>query len=98
MSQKDGFSIDRPVALRTLFAAGFVMLKVASSSGEELICLDGRKGAWDEAFHNRSANWMTCRDFNADLLENVRDADLEIEERESKNKVLLIGRGSSECL
>lgn len=63
VSQKIGFSIDRPVALQTLFASGFVILKLASSGGEDLICLDGRKGAWDKATYKRQARWMTCRDF-----------------------------------
>lgn len=80
--QKEGFSIDRPVALSTMYAAGFVMLKVASTDGEDLICLDGRKGGCDYGSHGREANWMTCRNFNDDILESARDSATRMKERE----------------
>ena len=88
--QTEGFSIDRPVALSTMYAAGFVMLKVASMDGEDLICLDGRKGGWDYGSHGRKANWMTCRNFNEDILESARDSGTSKKKRE--HKVLFLQR------
>ena len=88
--QTEGFSIDRPVALSTMYAAGFVMLKVASMDGEDLICLDGRKGGWDYGSHGRKANWMTCRNFNEDILESARDSSTTKRKRE--HKVLFLQR------
>ena len=82
--QTEGFSIDRPVALSTMYAVGFVMLKVASMDGEDLICLDGRKGGWDYGSHGRKGNWMTCRNFNEDILESARDSGTTKKKREHK--------------
>lgn len=92
VAQTDGFSIDKPVALRTMVAAGFVILKVAGSDGENLICLDGRKGAFsrDAANKGRRADWMTCRNFNTDLLEDTRNMDGN--EKEPKHQVLFLQR------
>lgn len=39
-----GFSIDRPLGLRTLEACGFLVLTVAGYDGKHLVCLDARKG------------------------------------------------------
>ena len=71
--QTEEFSIDRPVALSTMYAAGFVILKVTTMEGEDLVCLDGRKGGWDYGNYGRKGNWMTCRNFNEDILEGIRD-------------------------
>ncbi|KAK8102111.1 hypothetical protein PG984_015257 [Apiospora sp. TS-2023a] len=38
-----GFSIEKPIELRTLQASGFLVLKVAGYDGEHLVCLDARK-------------------------------------------------------
>ena len=88
--QTEGFSIDRPVALLTMYAAGFVMLKVTSMDGEDLICLDGRKGGWDYGSHGRKGNWMTCRNFNEDILESARDSVAT--EKKDKHQVLFLKR------
>ena len=88
--QTEGFSIDRPVALSTMYAAGFVMLKVASMDGEDLICLDGRKGAGDYGSHGRKANWMACRNFNEDILESA--GELGTAKKKREHKVLFLRR------
>jgi hypothetical protein len=41
----DGFSIDVKIELRTLMASGILVLKVATSHGPSLICMDTRTGA-----------------------------------------------------
>lgn len=42
-SASEGFAIDEPVQLSTMWASWFILLKVISHHGEHLICLDTRK-------------------------------------------------------
>ncbi|KAK7935974.1 hypothetical protein PG985_001469 [Apiospora marii] len=86
----DGFSINIPVSLFTMFASGFVILKVANRSGDALICIDGRKGGWDAAHQNQKGNWLTCRDFNEDYLERARNSGLE--KKDLSKKILALER------
>jgi hypothetical protein len=57
-----GFSIDVPVHLSTMLASGFIVLKVLSTEGEHLICLDARKKTAPDYANSRShpTNYLSC--------------------------------------
>ena len=93
-SNGTGFSIDRPVSLSTLYVSGFLVLKVVSSKGEDLVCLDGRKGGWDEARYRAVSSWLICLNFTEDMLESTRNKEgLEaVETASTENKILFLQR------
>jgi hypothetical protein len=59
-----GFSIDVPVQLSTMLASGFIVLKVLSTQGEHLICLDARKKTAPDYANSRShpVSYLSCMD------------------------------------
>jgi hypothetical protein len=67
----EGFSIDESLQTYTMLASGIVPLKVRDHTGEHLICIDGRKGGWDGARARTKGNWMTCKNFNAEDLDDT---------------------------
>lgn len=88
MTHQQGFSIDVPVHLITMLTSGFVVLKARNSSGEHLICIDGRKGTWDAAMQERRGHWLTCPGFNRDGLENVQGSGIKEEDTSKKIHIL----------
>ena len=60
----EGFSIDVPIALRTMLDSGFVTLQVLSEKGEHVVVLDARKEAGlDYASTSTSTStYLSCLD------------------------------------
>jgi len=60
----EGFAIDAPVGLNTLFAAGFIVLKVRGEEGDNIVVFDLRKGTEAQMMASRgeSREWLSCVD------------------------------------
>ncbi|KAH6865259.1 hypothetical protein BKA58DRAFT_472387 [Alternaria rosae] len=92
-SGNEGFSIDVPCQLSTMLASGFIVLKVLSSKGERLICLDVRKGSeWESGAAMRHAHleYLTCMD-----LEDKSDVEEEAQQHldgTGRKKILRLSR------
>lgn len=63
----DGFSIDCPLEIRTLLLSGLIMLKVATSRGHALVCLDARRRTELKVVEhrgNQEQEHLVCEDIN----------------------------------
>jgi hypothetical protein len=103
-----GFSINVEVKTSTMFASGFILLKVLSQDGEHLISLDVRKGA-QLAYASKNAlaaKYLSCLDigkryFDEDEIDTSHNQSkssrvLYLEENElNYNKVLGLYCGDS---
>lgn len=61
---EEGFVIDVPVSLKTLFVAGFIVLKVRGEDGDNIVVFDSRIGTEVQMMESRgeSAEWLSCVD------------------------------------
>lgn len=62
----DGFSIDRPISLKTLYAAGFIVLMVETWVGQKLVCVDCRTAGRSLLVKTPQAEEHIVGDFEAD--------------------------------
>ncbi|PMD41742.1 hypothetical protein L207DRAFT_633067 [Hyaloscypha variabilis F] len=76
--QGEGFAIDVPVSLSTLFAAGFIVLKVRGEEGDNVVVLDSRRGTDVQMMASRgeSGEWLSCVDVGGKVPSGLKEKNL----------------------
>ncbi|KAH8586805.1 hypothetical protein B0O99DRAFT_643553 [Bisporella sp. PMI_857] len=74
--QGESFAIDVPVSINTMFAAGFIVLKVKGEEGDNFVVFDSRKRTEVQMMGPRgqSGEWLSCVDVGEKLSRELEEA------------------------